>query len=111
MITYNKALDKPQQLKGGATLILTVNIAGSPTPTVSWTFDDAELTVPAYTSLETTDAYSTLTIKGVTGNNTGVFKVTAENEAGSDSAEFTVTVKGMELVLIIARTGIIIVQC
>ena len=93
-ITYDDALKAPIVLKSGNILLISVNIAGVPTPRVRWSRDDAELTVTAATNIETRDTYSTLTIKGVTGDNTGRYKVTASNVVDEVSAEFTVRIKG-----------------
>ena len=93
-VTYEDSLKKPKELKTGATLILTVNISGVPTPEVSWYFGEETIQTGNGTTLETTDTYSTLTIKNVGGKDSGVYSVKAENAAGSDSAEFTVVIKG-----------------
>lgn len=92
-ITYEEKLTKAQHFKAGATMILSVNISGLPVPKVSWYFGEETIVVGNGVSVETTDTFSTLTLKGVSGLNTGTFKVTAENEVGSDSAEFTVQIK------------------
>ena len=94
MITYESKLKETQKLKAESTLVITVNISGVPEPAVSWSFEDAELTVTNGTTIETTDAMSTLTIKGVSAKNSGVYKVVAENAAGKDEAEFTFSVRG-----------------
>ena len=44
--------------------------------------------------METKDTTATLTIKGVSARNSGAYTVTAENEVGSDTAQFTIIVKG-----------------
>ena len=94
-ITYDDALTKPKELKMGATLILTVNISGVPTPEVSWYFGEETIELGNGTTLDTIETtYSTLTIKDVGGKNSGAYSVKAKNLAGSDSAEFTVIIKG-----------------
>ena len=45
-------------------------------------------------TIETTDTYSTLTVKGVTGDQSGVYRVKAKNIVDEVFAEFTVYVKG-----------------
>ena len=94
-ITYDDALKKPKELKMGATLFLTVNIFGVPTPEVSWYFGEETIELGNGTTLETIETtYSTLTIKDVGGKNSDAYSVKAKNLAGSDSAEFTVIIKG-----------------
>ena len=93
-ITYEDALSKPQVLKTGSTLVIHVNITGIPQPKVAWFCDDVELTIKNGVSYETTDTYSTLTVKNVTGENSGKYKVTATNVVDTATAEFTVTIKG-----------------
>ena len=93
-ISYDDKLKEEQSLKAGQTLILSVNTSGVPIPSISWYLNDAELTVGNGTSIETTDTYSTLTIKGTTAANSGPYKVTATNVVDSVSADFTVIIKG-----------------
>ena len=93
-ISYDDKLKEEQSLKAGQTLILSVNTSGVPIPSISWYLNDAELTVGNGTSIETTDTYSTLTIKGTTAANSGPYKVTATNIVDSVSADFTVVIKG-----------------
>ena len=81
-------------LKAGASLIINVNISGSPDPKVKWFHGEQELTKTNGINIETTQTGSTLTVKGVSSANAGTYKVVAENEAGSDIAEFTANIKG-----------------
>ena len=95
-ITYEDKYKEPQTLKAGSTLIIHVTISGYPKPKVTWTFNEEAISIKDGTTIETTDTYSTLTIKGVGGANSGSYKVTAENVVASVSADFTVTVRGMQ---------------
>ena len=94
MISYDDKLKEEQKMKIGSTLMITVNISGVPEPTVTWSCGDAELTVSNGTTIETTDAMSAVTIKGVSTENAGLYKVVAENVAGKDEAEFTFSIRG-----------------
>ena len=74
---------------------LPVDISGSPVPKVSWTCNGEPVTAGIDVTIETKDNYSKLTVKGVSAKvGAGKYEVKAENKAGSDSAEFTVEIKG-----------------
>ena len=94
MIGYDERLKEVQTLKAGATILLPVTISGVPTPAVKWFFNDAEIELTSNMSVESKPSSSSLSAKTVTSANSGVYKVVAENEVGSDSAEFTVNIKG-----------------
>ena len=79
-----------------------------PAPKVRWSRDGAELTVKAGTSIETRDTYSTLTVKGVSAENSGRYKVTASNVVDEVSAEFTAQIKGNVVCLFASATSYII---
>ena len=93
-IKYEDKYEDTQALKGGATLILPVNVKGTPSPTVTWYKGEDVLEASDTVNIETKDNSSRLTVKNVEAKDADLYKVTAENVAGSDSAEFTVTVKG-----------------
>jgi len=94
VITYDDKLKNVQKLKAGATLTLSVNVTGTPTPKLSWYQGDQVLSSTNGTNIETRDNFSKLTIKGATAKNSGKIEVKAENKAGIDSAEFSIEVKG-----------------
>lgn len=83
-----------QKPKADSTLIIPVNVSGSPKPKVTWYKNNEELTSANGRTIETKEGSSRLTIKGVSGQTSGIFVVKAENSAGSATAEFTVVVKG-----------------
>ena len=85
---------KPQNLKADSTLVLYVTVTGEPKPKVTWYHGETVLETTNGCTIETKDNSSRLSIKGTSAKNAGKYKVTAENEAGSDSMEFTVSVKG-----------------
>ena len=94
VIEYDDALKKPQTLKRDNTLILMVNIFGHPVPNVSWFYNDKELTVETGINIEGDGTFSRLTVKKVSSANAGTYRVQAENEVGTATAEFSVVVKG-----------------
>jgi len=93
-IEYDAQYKQPVTLNAGATLTLPVKVSGVPTPKVSWYFGDKELKSGNGTTIETKEQTSKLTIKNTSGANAGIYQVKAENPAGSDKAEFKVTMKG-----------------
>ena len=92
VVSYDRKLDEAQTVKAGGVIILQVNIAGCPVPTIDWTLNDRPIDSSRNITIETTPDSSTLTVKKSTAANAGRYKVTAENEVGSDMAEFKVTV-------------------
>jgi len=93
-IAYDAQYKQPVALNAGSTLTLPVTVSGVPTPKVSWYFGEKELKPGNGTSIETKENTSKLTIKNTTGANAGAYQVKAENAAGSDKAEFKVSMKG-----------------
>jgi len=91
VITYDDKYKSAQKLKAGSTLTISVNVAGSPTPKVSWSQAGEPVTAA---SIDTKDNQSTLTVKNITAKVAGQIQVKAENKVGADTAEFTVEIKG-----------------
>ena len=91
-LTYDKK-QVDITLKGGASYIINVNYTGQPTPKISWFHGEEEL-INERVDIEIGKDFTRLTVTGLTAKNAGTYKVTAENEVGSESAEFTLTVKG-----------------
>ena len=85
---------KEQSLKASHTLILLVNIKATPAASVKWFHGDKELSQSKGITIETEETFSRLTIKGVTGKQTGTYQIEAENKVGKAEEEFKVTVKG-----------------
>ena len=93
ILTYEPSM-KDQTLKASHSLIINVNIQATPTATVKWFHGDKELIHKGNVIIETEESFSRLTIKGVTGKQTGTYKIAAENKVGKAEEEFSVTVKG-----------------
>ena len=49
------------------------------------------------TTIETSDGSTRLSVKNVSAENSAIYVLTAENKVGKATAEFNVTVKGMEI--------------
>ena len=94
VIEYSESLKDTQKIKAGKSLILSVNILGSPTPKASWWRNDAEVKSGLDVTIEGDGTFSRLTVKNTSGDVTGKYKVLAENSVGSDSAEFNVVILG-----------------
>ena len=90
-IEYDSKLKQPQKLKEGKSLSLPVTVSGEPNPEIKWFRNDEPITGP---SVEVKDTATSVKVKSVTAADSGTYKVVAENPVGSDSAEFTVNVKG-----------------
>ena len=81
----------------GSTIYIEVNVSGQPRPTVSWFHNDAKVEESNRVGTETADGWSSIKVKATTIDDAGTYKVTAENAAGFDSAEFKVLVKGISV--------------
>ncbi|TDG44139.1 hypothetical protein AWZ03_009416, partial [Drosophila navojoa] len=81
-----------QKLRTGSTLTIPATVRGYPQPTVTWHKETVEQKSTKEVTIETTETSSTYTIKKVTREHSGRYKVTASNESGSSYAECTVQV-------------------
>ena len=82
------------QFEQGGTLQINVNITGVPQPNVTWTFNEQYLTDPRATITNTR-----LTITNVRQNDSGMYRVTAQNCADTKTEDFIVIIN-CELVLL-----------
>ena len=92
-ITYDPTLKEALSLKVGSSLYIEVDVSGQPKPKLLWFHSDTLVEETARTSIEMGHGYSFLKVKGVTLDQEGVYRVTAENTAGTDSASFRVIIK------------------
>ena len=67
---------------------------GYPRPQVAWSHGDEVLEESARLTLEDNNGWSYLKLKGSSTKDAGIYRVTAENKAGKDQAEFVVNLKG-----------------
>ena len=93
ILTYDKAINN-QTLKAGHSLVLNVNIEATPAAKVTWFHNDKQISQSGTVSIETEDTFSRLTFKGVTGKNTGTYRIEAENKVGKASEDLKATVIG-----------------
>lgn len=82
-----------QKLRTGSTLTIPATVRGYPKPTVTWHKETVEQkSTTKEITIETTETSSTYTLKKVTREHSGRYKVTATNESGTSYAECTVQV-------------------
>ena len=97
-ITYDRSLRPSFSLMVGSSIYIEVTVAGQPRPAVRWFHNDAGVVEESgRVSTETADGWSSLRVKASTADDAGTYRVTAENAAGFDSADFRVLVKGSSL--------------
>jgi len=94
LVEYGASQKDTVSIKSGTSLILLVNIVGMPTPTAKWFLGDKEVVKASDVTLEGDGTFARLTIKNSSAAISGKYRVVAENEVGSGSADFTVTIKG-----------------
>ncbi|KAK7507540.1 hypothetical protein BaRGS_00001475, partial [Batillaria attramentaria] len=92
-LEYDNRLKSAQTVRAGTTLVLTVNISGIPSPSVAWFIDDEPLQKSDRISIETTEEYSTLTVKNTLPDDTGLYTICAENVVGKAEADFEINIK------------------
>lgn len=81
-------------IKVGHTLSLDIKIQGEPPPVVTWVFKDKEIKTEDQYRIDNIDYNSKFCILKTKRAHSGVYKITAKNEVGEDSAELEVTVLG-----------------
>lgn len=94
-LDYDAKFKTPQVAKAGGNVTIPVNVAGTPTPKVEWTLNGKAVTQTSTTVIESLDKTSTLSLKSLSPQNAGTVKITATNAAGTASAEFKITLKGI----------------
>jgi len=77
-LDYDNKLKSKQSIKAGGSLSLTVNISGIPSPKVAWLLDGETIEKSPRLTIETTEEFSTLTIKNATIEDAGNYKISAE---------------------------------
>lgn len=69
-----------------------VDVKGEPAPTITWYHVDTELKSADSIEIVNVDYNTKITLNNTVRKNTGVYKIKAVNEFGSDEAEVEVTV-------------------
>lgn len=83
-------------VKGGQNIKVDVKISGEPPPVKSWFQDKARLENKNNVNIELEDYKTKLTITPASRANTGTYTIKAENDYGTDTATFHVTVIGKQ---------------
>lgn len=71
-----------------------VKYTGFPKPNIRWTKDNAEVRTNDHVVIQTDDSSSVVTVKSLTREDSGVYVVTAANEAGTSSVQLNLRVFG-----------------
>lgn len=83
---------KPIIVRAGKPVKYDVDVKGEPAPTITWYHVDKELKTADNIEIVNVDYNTKITINNSVRKNTGVYKIKAVNEFGSDEAEVEVTV-------------------
>ena len=73
---------------------MPLGVSGYPSPSVNWSFNGRPLEAAGTVLLENKEGASTLSIKNISTKNSGKYAISAENEVGTDTANFVVNVLG-----------------
>lgn len=74
-------------------MVIKIPFTGNPKPTVKWVRDGVEIKGRNYIQ-EVTDRHAILTIKEATKEDDGPYRLTLENELGTDSAVIKIQING-----------------
>ena len=92
-VTHESTAGKPLSVRVGGTLCLEVNVIGVPKPVVTWYHEQQKLNKGSKVAMESAGSWCYLKVRDVKEDDRGIYKVKAENMAGVDHAEFSVSVK------------------
>ncbi len=84
----------PVVIKVNHTLSLDIKVTGEPAPVVTWVFKEKELKTEDQYRIDNIDYNTKFCILKTKRVHSGVYKITAKNEVGEDTAELEVTVLG-----------------
>ena len=80
-------------IRSGLMLKFDVEVTGEPAPTITWTYEDKNVTNSRIT-IESEDYLTTFLLKKSERADTGIYKITAKNKNGTDVAELDLVVVG-----------------
>lgn len=81
-----------QKLRTGSNLTIPATLRGYPQPNVTWYKETTVIKKTKRQTIETTETTTTFSIQKVTREDSGRYKVVAENESGSSSVECVIQV-------------------
>ena len=82
----------PIRIRAGQSIKFDVDIKGEPAPTAKWTFKTQELKTLDNVKVEHIEYNSKLIITEAVRKYTGIYKLTAVNDSGTDEADVEVNV-------------------
>lgn len=85
---------KPIIVRAGKSIKYDVDVKGEPAPTCTWIHVDKEVISGGVIEIVNVDYNTKLSISNCARKHTGVYKIKAVNDHGSDEAEVEVTVLG-----------------
>lgn len=87
----------PVVVQEGGDVSLSVNVKGQPTPEIEWSKDGKDLKASDRLDVGEMNGKHTLLIKGVTPEDSGIFKCQASSKGGVAERTFDVQVKGKDV--------------
>lgn len=78
----------------GENAVIKIPFIGNPRPKITWTMEGETIESGSHYAVETQQRHAILTIRDVTNLDTGNYRLTAENELGSDSAIIKIQISG-----------------
>lgn len=79
----------------GENAVIKIPFIGNPRPRITWTKEGETIESGSHYAVETQQRHAILTIRDVTNLDTGNYRLTAENELGSDSALIKIQISGL----------------
>jgi hypothetical protein len=88
----------------GTDVVMKIPFTGNPKPTMRWTKDGTELKDSSKYKLERGDRHAFLTIKNAQKEDTGPYRLTLDNDLGSDTAVINIQINGLPSFLLCLRS-------
>ncbi len=96
-LEYDSRFKQTQRIKVGTSLIIQVDFTGFPAPSANWCLNGTPLSQSQRVSVDQTEYYTTLTVRGMSKDDVGNYSVNVKNQAGSASANFDIKMRGKYL--------------
>ena len=93
-LDYDHRYKEPQTIRAGRSLILDVSYTGVPAPKAEWYFNEQPVMRSAKTDVSSSDSHTTFSLKDISRDDAGTYKVKVTNKAGSKTSSFEVRVIG-----------------
>lgn len=79
----------------GENAVIKIPFIGNPRPRITWTKEGETIESGSHYAVDTQQRHAILTIRDVANLDTGNYRLTAENELGSDSAIIKIQISGL----------------